>query len=182
MASADLTAAAERTHSQAFGGWQTFALVLAALWAITLTAAGLGALPTLIASQLQLDPHATPSMHDVLVTWAHNVRVAGWPLLIAAAGLYRERWQRRLGDFLLAASLIMSGALVGAALAAGQQRILPYLVHLPLEWAAVALSATGWLLTSRLRLTRRQLAATSTVFAVLLALAAVLETYAVPHL
>jgi hypothetical protein len=181
MASTDLTTTT-RQRSRNLTGWQTFALTLTALWAITLAAAGLGALPTLIAPRLQLHPHAIPSMHEALVTWAHNVRVAGWPLLFAATGLYRQRWQRQLGDLLLAASLIVNGVLVGAAVAAGHGRILPYLVHLPLEWAAMALSASGWLLASRTRLTRRQLAVTGAAFVVLLALASFVETYAVPHL
>jgi hypothetical protein len=183
MASTDLTADDGRENSwRLFGGWTTFALTLSALWLITLLAAGLGELPALIAPSLRLHPHAAPSVHDVVMTWAHNVRTAGWPLLFAAAaGPYRQRWQRRLGDLLLAGSLIANGTLVGAAIAAGHQRILPYLPHLPLEWAAMALSSTAWLLASRSRLTRRQLVLHIAAFTALLAVAATVEIYAVPH-
>jgi len=180
MASADLTAPPRRCRTDEAA--RTFVVALAAIWTVTLLAAGLGELPSLIGEQLQLQPHSTPTIHDALMTWLHNVRVGGWPLLLAALGLHRHRWQRRLGDVLLATSLIANGTLVGAAIAAGHERILPYLPHLPFEWAALALSATGWYQTSRGRLTHHQLVRLVVACLTTLLAAAIMETYCVPHL
>jgi len=180
MAPADLTAT--RRPLRADGAALTFLVALAGIWTLTLLAAGLGELPSHIEAQLQLRPHTRPTIHDALATWLHNTRVAGWPLLLAALGLHRERWQRRLGDLLLAATITANSVLVGAALAAGHERLLPYLPHLPIEWAALALAASGWHLASRHRITHRQLTTIAVAFLTLLALAATLETYAVPHL
>lgn len=162
--------------------WRTFACVLIMLWALTALAAGLGELPHLIGRRLQLHPHSTPSAGAALATWAHNMRIAGWPLLAIALRMHRQRWRRQLGDVFFAASLAANSVLVGAAIAAGGRELLPYLPHLPFEWAAMALSATGWLIASRTPMPQRQLAALAIVFAVLLGVAAVLETYCVPHL
>jgi hypothetical protein len=159
-----------------------FAVVLLALWLITLTATGLGELSRLTGPHLQLYPHSTPTPEAALTIWLNNLRVTGWPLLALALRMHRTRWRRRLANICIAGSLAANAALVGAAIAAGGERILPYLPHLPLEWAALALSATAWLLGSRNNLRRRQLVVIAGALAALLGAGALLETYAVPHL
>lgn len=185
MAPADLTTAPPadtptrrpRTANTA----AVLAITYAALLAATALAAGVSLLPNYIEPQLQLYPHRTPTIEAALETWIHNIRVAGWPLLFAAVGTYRVRGRRRLGDSLLAIFIASNTALVGAAIAVGGSRIAPYLPHLPVEWAALATATAGWLLASRRALSRRALATLAAAFVALLAIAAALETYAVPH-
>jgi hypothetical protein len=182
MATTELTARTTVLHGRRLAPWTVFAAAFVGLCALTLAAAGIGELSRLIAPRLHLRPHTEPSIRLALGTWAHNMRIAGWPLLAAALRMHRVRWRRRLVDAWLAISLVGNSVLVGAAIAAGGQRLLPYLVHLPFEWAAIALAASGWILASRRTMPGRQLAALTANFALLLAVAALLETYAVPHL
>ncbi len=182
MAPADLTAATPTgTRPRTASTAAVLAITSASLLAATALAAGVCLLPDYIEPRLQLYPHTTPTIEAALETWAHNIRVAGWPLLFAAVGAYRVRWRRRLGDSLLAVFVAINTALVGAALAVGGSRIAPYLIHLPLEWAGLATAAAGWLVASRRALPRRALAGLGVAFVALLAVAAVLEVYAVPH-
>jgi len=184
MASPDLSvmtvAAPEPPRS--IGVQAMLAIILAAISAMTLVIAGLSALSAYLEPRLVLHPHTQPDLTTALKTWIHNVRVAGWPLLFVAIGVHRARWRRQFADILLGCSVVLNASLVGAAVAAGGHRIFPYLPHLPFEWAALATSATGWLLASRSTLSGRQLRALIGCFLLLLALAALLETYAVPHL
>lgn len=180
MAPADLTASANARMGD-LAPLRAFWIALVVLWTLTLVAAGIGELPRIIGPRLHLYPHTTPSIARALGTWAHNMRIAGWPLLAIALRMHRVRWRRRLLDTYLAISLVLNSVLVGAAIPAGGRRLLPYLIHLPFEWTALSLSAAGWLIASRRPMPRRQFTTLVATFALLLAIAAALETYAVPH-
>jgi hypothetical protein len=167
----------------------TFTGVYLVLWALTLASAlvfGLFPFDAIanvwVGSRLQLEPHAFPTPGGALATCVHNVIVAGWPLLFVALRLHRDGWQRDFGTALLKAFLIVNATLVGAASAAGGERLLPYVIQLPVEWAAVALSAAGWLVACKRGIHTNRLALITAAFVVLASVAAVLETYAVPHL
>jgi hypothetical protein len=119
----------------------------------------------------------------VLELLAQNTPVAMWPLALVALGWPAIPAIRTLGDLLVVAQLLGHGLLVGAALAAhgGLWRYLP---NLPLEWAAIAVPAGGWL-TARARtgavaLDRRALMKAGALTGALLIAAAAVETYAVP--
>lgn len=170
------------------GALRTYASVYVAICALTLGASFVLSIPPndalarwWIGDRLQLEPHNVPSIRDALGILLHNVRVAGWPLLCIALGLHRG-WTAEFGTILLSVFVAVNTALVGAAIVVGGAAIWPYLIHLPVEWAALALSTTAWVLATDGDMPRRQLAGLTAGFVALLAAAAVLETYAVPHL
>ena len=85
-----------------------------------------------------------------------------------------------LGDLTLAATLAINAWPILYALARWQGRLLPYLPHLPLEVAAAAVASAVWLRARRghtLGLVRA-----AVLVLALLAGAAMLETFATPHL
>jgi hypothetical protein len=157
------------------------------LWLGTLLAA-LVALP--FAGQLRgffeydslgLAPAGSTSIAALIL--ANNVREAMVPFLFAALRVGRRRRHVivTLGDLVVGASLTANVALAGVALGTYGIRLLPYLPQWPLEWGGLALALTGW---RRARTGRQDpcdlvLLAIATV--ILLCLAALLETYAVPQ-
>ncbi|MDO8184647.1 hypothetical protein Q5424_04780 [Conexibacter sp. JD483] len=168
----------------------TFGAVFALLSAATVGSAfafaivpPLGAAAELwIGDRLQLYPHAVPTVEAAVATLVYNVRVAIWPLVLVALGCHRDRDLRVLGNALVSGFLLVNAALVGAAGAVGGVDLLPYLIHLPVEWAALALVSTAWFHASATGPTRNQAVELVVGFLLLLAGAAVLETWAVPHL
>lgn len=71
--------------------------------------------------------------------------------------------------------------IVGVALGAYGHPLLAYIPQVPMEWAALALGASAWLMQRREPLTVREGLAMFAVIAGLLLCAAVIETVAVPH-
>jgi len=111
---------------------------------------------------------------------AHNAPVALWPLALLALDWHEIPLARRAGDGLIGAQLTVHGATVGAALATWPE-LVPWLPHLPAEYAAIALPAGAWIAARRRGGGgRHELALTAALVLVLLALAAALETWAVP--
>lgn len=131
---------------------------------------------------LGLDPRPhRPELHAMLVTrFAGNVRIALLPVLLAAIGAARHPATRAAGDLAVTGTLVANAGLVGAALAVDGRRLLLYLPHLPLEWAALACCAAPWLLARHQRLPARTLVALCAAGLLLLALAALAETYLTP--
>ena len=117
----------------------------------------------------------------VLDLLAHNARVALWPLLLVALAWSRMRITRLVGDALVAGHVLGHGALLGSALAQ-RPELWRYLPHLPFEWLAIALPVAAWSTARRGpgRPGSWGLVALATLVLVLLALAAIVETYAVP--
>ena len=161
---------------------------LALLWALTLLASiATAAIPPLAGAArgllaLHLAPvtNPPPSPGRVLAIAAHNIRTAGWPLLLPYLGAQRRVWSRTLADSAVFASVAVNAVLVGLALGAYQARLLPYVPQLPLEWAGVAVApADWWLRRDDTHGGRHRVAAAALV--VLLVAAAVVETCLVPH-
>jgi hypothetical protein len=151
------------------------ALFAAALVGALLEAAGVGGI-TVPAPRDALA--ARPG--TALTLFAHNAGVALWPLALVALGWPALAWVRGVGDALVAGQLVGHGALLGSALAQ-QPELWRYLPHLPFELLALALPAAAWI-TARTS-TRRpptELVGVAAAVLGLLALAALLETYAVP--
>ncbi len=110
-----------------------------------------------------------------------NVRATAWP--IVPAWLHAERYPatRRL---------VHSGVLIGlaanllpaaAALGVYRGELIPYLPHLPLELYAITAGPACWVLTASGRCVPRQVLTVALTIVVALAVAAGLETWAVPH-
>ena len=121
---------------------------------------------------------ATPATAAQLL--AHNLVVTLWPLALIELGWPRLRGIRWAGDGLIAAQLQWHGALIGTALAQ-QPELWRYLPHLPFEAVALTVPAGAWI--SRRSGTRPSpwnAVAPIAVVIGLLAVAAGLETYAVP--
>jgi len=111
---------------------------------------------------------------------AHNVALAAGPLLAAANGPRLRAIQVGV-EILLGALLITNSALIGLALGAyGGRLVGAVAVHLPLELAAFSLAGGTYLAAIARPLRRRTLTASAAGCAVLLATAAVAETYLPP--
>jgi len=157
----------------------------AALWALTgaLTAAGV-LLGVLVPSSAPAGiPHATltGTPDEALSIFVHNMRVLAAPLILAAARWGTGRTTRAIGDAVVAATLLANPLLVGAALGRHGTELVPYLPHLPLEWAALSVATGAWLAARRLRLAAHTLVAYAAIATTLAIVAAVLETVAIPH-
>jgi len=115
---------------------------------------------------------------DALALWMANLRVAGFVLLATLAA--RARRLVTALDLLVAACLTVNLGLVGLALGAYGPRLLPWLAHVPLEWAALAVVLTAYRHARRASPGLLQLARAGATAAALLALAAAVEAWATP--
>jgi hypothetical protein len=156
----------------------------AILWAGTLLFA-LVALPfaghlrEVFGYKLALASSGTPGMAALIV--ANNVREAGIPFLFAVLKIGARRWPVIVGDVVVGASLAVNVALGGVALGTYGLRLLGYLPQWPLEWGGLALALAGWRRARSGRGDPCELALLAVGAAILLCLAAILETYAVPQ-
>jgi hypothetical protein len=115
------------------------------------------------------------------LTLTNNAREAAIPFLFALLRVGARRWPIVLGNVVIAACFTADVALGGLALGTDGMRALPYLPQWPLEWAGLALALAAW---RRARSGRRdplELTLLAIGTAVLLCVAALLETYAVPQ-
>jgi len=95
--------------------------------------------------------------------------------------MQRGRATRTLADALVLANLLAPALLLASALAGYGPRALPYLPHVPVEWAGIATGAGGWLIERHRPLTARERATWITATIAILTCAASIETYLVPH-
>ena len=170
-----MTAAAVRTTAPRQVG--RFIIVCAVLWALTATGALLAA-AGLVELTSGAPRDALPARLEIVVDLAaHNALVALWPAGLIAVGWAAIPVARTVGDILVAGQLAGHGLLVGSALGT-HPGLWRYLPHLPLEWLALALPAAAWA-TAR-RNEPPLLIPTVLLTALLIAGAALLETFAVP--
>ena len=162
----------------------------AAVWTATLTAAALVGLAGralalrarhLLALTLTAQHNPPPQVGHVLALAAHNVPIAAWPLLLGVMGAHRHRLATHVADGVLLACIILNTLPVGAALGTYGVPLLPYVPQLPIEWAGLALGASGWLLQRRRALSVSEGFALLALIAGVLLCAAAMETVAVPH-
>lgn len=116
---------------------------------------------------------ADGSSFPVLV--AHNFAVCAWPLALRVLRMHRSRFTRITFGIPVVVALIANGALVGLALGTYGLRLLPFLPHLPIEWAALVSGCAGWFMEDALR--PRWI---WVLVGVLVATAAAIETWAAP--
>jgi hypothetical protein len=124
--------------------------------------------------------HGTPA--EALAILLGNARTLALPLLLSAGRWHTHPSTRLVGDLLVTALVIANPVNVGLALGRHPTALPAYLPHLPLEHAALAIAASAWL-TRRLpdRRPTAGLLACAALTLTLTALAALIETYAVPH-
>jgi uncharacterized membrane protein SpoIIM required for sporulation len=161
---------------------------IAALFALTvLTAAVVAAVPGLAdrvddLASVRLDgANIAHTPGEVLRIFLHNLLIVAVPIAVAGTRYRFGRLGRTACDVVIVAIFARSGLLVGAVLGANGADLLPYLVHLPFEWAAVAVATGAWLLSLRRPLTAVDEFHAIRIAVPLLLAAAVLETYATPR-
>lgn len=122
----------------------TFLRAYALLWAATLAVAlAVAVIPGVVpaardAFAFRLDVERAGTWREALSYFLANLRVVA-ALVLAAWARQRSRAFRPLLDALIVAAVASNAAVVGAALGAYGIAAASWLVHLPLEWAAVAL-------------------------------------------
>jgi hypothetical protein len=167
------------------------------LWALLLfgpLAAGLliGLAPALAAAGRRLVPLALapghPTLSQAAVILAANLRAVALPLLGAVAlNAVRARRPRAIDvrallDVLLGLSVAANALLLALSLGGyGVGRLAPWLPHVPIEFAAMAVALATYLAARRRPVSAAQLAVGAGLSGALLAVAAVLETYGTPH-
>ena len=156
---------------------------LAAAAVLGLTA--VGALLALVDPTLagRTAPHAAlnGTVADAVSILQNNLRVLAVPFLLAALRFPASRLGRHSGDAIVAGLIAASTIPVGIALGRWQERLVPYLPQLPLEWAALTVATGAWLTARRGNAQARELAILGATVGVLLIGAASLETWCTPQ-
>jgi len=110
---------------------------------------------------------------------AHNGRIAGGTLVCAAIAPRLSPRVRRLVYCMLAAVLTCSACAVGVAIGAyGSRAIAAVVAHLPVEFGALSVAGGAYMQACKQALTTRELVAITSATALLIVLAAWLETHA----
>jgi hypothetical protein len=134
-----------------------------------------------LGATLSAQANPPPQLGHILVLAAHNIPIFSWPLLLGVLGAHHRRLATHVADGVVVAAIFVNTAQVGVGLGAYGWALLPYLPQVPLEWAAAALGASGWLVQRRAALTVREGLGLFALIAGVLVCAAIVETVAVPH-
>lgn len=169
--------------------WRAWLTAYAAIWTFTLTASvlvyaspgGPALARQLLALKLTAAHNPPPNAGLVLSIAINNTLHAIWPFTLGPLGARRNRLTRTLADGAVLANLLVAGVLVGGALSGYGLRMLPYLPHVPLEWAGIAVGASGWLVERERPMRPSALAGALASLAGLLLCAALLEAALAPH-
>jgi hypothetical protein len=161
-----------------------------AMWCITALSAlavGLSGNPVQAGLHRMLGMHLAARLAPraglmrVVFLLAHNLPAFSWPLLLGVRGDHRRRASRTRASLLLTAVVCVNVALVGAAFGVLGTRLVAFVPQLPAEWAAYSLGASTWIVQLRRPLTAAHRRACFSVLVALALIAAILETFAVPH-
>jgi hypothetical protein len=142
MASAELSAI--RPHAHAGDGVRAAMACTTALIAVTAIATIAGTVDHALAPSAPPHPTLHPTLAAAASILANNARVLTLPYGLVILRFDTIAWGRSLGSGLLVGVLGANAVTVGLALGRWQGRLVPYLPHLPLEWAAAGLAASVW--------------------------------------
>ena len=156
----------------------TLTLCLSAIVCITPGASTLAR--ELLQLKLSAAVNPPPNIGMILSIVANNALHSAWPLTLGLIAP-RRRLTRTLADSFVLANLLIPALLIGGALGGYGPRALPYLPHVPVEWAGIATGATGWMIERHTPLTPRERTTWIALTIALLTCAASIETYLVPH-
>ncbi len=160
------------------------------VWALTLVVAAVvgiagGDVRALAVSVIgaHLTPGGNPParLSPILLLAAHNLPVVAWPLLLGVERAHAHPLSRSSADLLVIASVIANVVPVGAAIGAYGSALVAYIPQLPVEWAAVALGASAWMVQRRRPVTAREGAAMFVLLGGVVVCAAAMEVCLVPH-
>ena len=121
------------------------------------------------------------ALGQVVALVAHNGAIVAALLAAAALRTRAGRLGRALCDALAVSIVARSILLVGFVLGGQGTDLLPFLIHLPLEWAALAAGTVAWRRSFDAPLTPSDVAHFAAAAACALLAAATLETYATPR-
>ncbi len=185
MASTELSAAGRAARGPSVLG--ALVRVYLLLWATTLAGAALAALLArgsvrgVLRLALSAAANPAPSVGRALALAAHNLPICGWPLLLGPLKLPQTPRWRRAVDLLVLGCALANVLPVAGALGGYGAPLAPFIPQLPLEWAALAVGYSSWVLQRERPLRHRLRLAMLVALACLLLAAAALETFAVPH-
>jgi hypothetical protein len=154
------------------------AITVAAAVVIGLTMIGclLGWLAPSLAGNTRPHPALTGTVGNAVSILVTNLRVLAIPFLLAGLGLGRSRTGRLVGDIALGLLTAASTLLVGVQLGRWQSQLIPFIPQLPIEWAALAVSLSAWVLVRDRSRGHRQLLILAMVAVALVVVAAGVET------
>lgn len=159
-------------------------LIAVAIIACTLLGVLAGALVPALGPGRAPHPTLHGTLAEALSIAVTNASSLAAPLLLTAGRWHTSPLTRRLGDVLVAAIIAVNALLIGLALGRHPIALLAYLPHLPLEDAALTTAAAAWVTRrapSSAHQRPRSVAAYAAVTLALTVLAALMETYAIPH-
>jgi hypothetical protein len=186
MAAAELTTTARPVRGLA----SVWASVYLAVWGATLLTAAVVVcagpaarqeVMSLLGLRLQAAADPAPSAKRVAALAVHNIPIACWPVLLGVFAVGRKAWGRVFFDLLVACWLVANTAPVGAAFASYGTPLVGFVPQLPIEWAGLALGASGWVLQRRSPMTFRRGAGLAAACAGVMVVAAFVETVVPPH-
>ena len=125
------------------------AIPVSGVLAATAIGIGVAILDPELAGSTPPHPTLTGSLGDAVWVLQNNARVLAVPFLLVACGFPQRRLSRRAGDLIVPALVTASAIPVGLELGRWGARLVPYLPQLPVEWAALALSAHAWVVARR---------------------------------
>jgi hypothetical protein len=161
-------------------GW-TLLLAAAALCALIPAARWLAHHELALQLHVRIRPAPRPTLRAAAWLLIHNARATMWPLLAVGLGAERHRILRRVVDVSVMASVAVNLLPIAAAVGVYRSALVPYLPHLPFELYAITTGPAAWAQSTRQPLGRRQLAMIGLSMLAALGIAALLETWAVPH-
>ncbi len=165
---------------------RTGARVYFAIWLVTLCSAAIASLSPALgrdvrdALALSFEPLPATLIAATSVFLANTATLLAPLALAALVTPSVSRLRGVLGTGLVAFSLFPNVVTVGLALGAYGPRLLPFLPHLAVEWLALAVTTTTWLLALRTPLAGARLLQLGFVVALLSAAGAAVETYVGP--
>jgi hypothetical protein len=160
------------TPTRAFGS------LIAVTLSAALVAAATPGLATALRRWFAFEPEPVAAIAAAFTVWLANMRVLGLVLLAALAA--RERRLVPALDLAVAVVLGDNVAVVGLALGAYGLALLPWLAHVPLEWAGLAVGLAAYARARDHTPCLPAVAKAGAAGAGVLALAAVVETWATP--
>jgi uncharacterized membrane protein SpoIIM required for sporulation len=119
---------------------------------------------------------------EAVSIFVNNMRVLMAPFALWALGFPASVVTRRVGDLLVLGLAGTNTLVLGVELGRWQWELIPYVAQLPLEWAALTIAITAWLVARTTDSTRREILVFGAVVVALLTSAAAVETWCTPHL
>lgn len=154
--------------------------VLTAVWLLTALGGLIGHLAPGLAPGGGPHPTLRGNVADLLSILAANLRLLAVPFVLALLGFQHSRRARGFGDLVVGAVVTLNALRVGLAIGRYGTDLIPYIPQLPVEWLALALSASAWM-SARRGAQPRELRTTAPLTLLAAVTAAAIEALLTPH-